>query len=301
MIKYTLKQLELFITVAECNSFTEAAERHYMSQSTVSTHVAALESALGVPLVVRYNRKRIFLTEAGQLVYKMAKDLLTQCSAMEAALARQDADKLLIGASSVPAQCMMPQIMANFDSNAHHSAFVLKKGDSAVVHDLLRAGEIRIGLVGTASNRSEMNYTALKDDALVLIAPNQERFRVLQSQHVPGNALFTEPMVVREPSSGSRQEFRQYLKRLKNAPKKWNIVAEIDQPLTIIESVAQGVGVAVISSMAAAQAVQEGRVLSFPLEKHPHRSIYLVTRKDFSPTPAERAFIECVQSISWDS
>lgn len=300
MIKYTLKQLELFITVAECNSFTEAAERHYMSQSTVSTHVAALESALGVPLVVRYNRKRIFLTEAGHVVHKMAKELLAQCNAMEAAIARQDADKLLIGASSVPAQCMMPQIMASFDSNVHHSAFVLKKGDSAVIHDLLRAGEIRIGFVGTASDRSEMSYTALKEDSLVMIAPNQERFRILQKQHIPGNALFTEPMIVREPDSGSRQEFRQYTKRLKNAPKKWNIVAEIDQPLTIIESVAQGVGVAVISSMAAAQAIQEGRVLSFPLENHPHRSIYLVTRKDFMPTPAEKAFIECVQAISWE-
>ena len=300
MIKYTLKQLELFMTVAECNSFTEAAERHYMSQSTVSTHIAALESALGVPLVVRYNRKRIFLTEAGQIVYQMAKELLRQCTAMEEAIARQDAEKLLIGASTVPAQCMMPQIMASFDCKAHRSTFVLKKGDSAMIHDMLSSGEIHIAFVGTASNRAAINYIPLKEDTLVLIAPNQDRFRLLLQQHVPGNALFTEPMIVREPNSGSRQEFKQYLRHLKNAPQKWNIVAEIDQPLTIIESVAQGVGVSVISSMAAAQAVREGRVLAFPLENRPHRSIYLATRKDFTPTPNEQAFIDCVRNISWE-
>lgn len=51
-----LKQIQYFITVVECNSFTEAAARSYISQSAVSQQIKALEDELaysfcGVPNV----------------------------------------------------------------------------------------------------------------------------------------------------------------------------------------------------------------------------------------------------------
>ena len=51
MQKITLKQLEMFVAVAECSSFTLAAERLYTTQSTVSMQIAALENALGTAVL----------------------------------------------------------------------------------------------------------------------------------------------------------------------------------------------------------------------------------------------------------
>ena len=47
MSRITLKQLEIFVTIVECGNFTEAGRRLYLAQSTVSSHISALEEASG--------------------------------------------------------------------------------------------------------------------------------------------------------------------------------------------------------------------------------------------------------------
>ena len=66
MLDISLKQLEVFEAVAQHKSFTVAAEKLYLSQSTISSHVNLLEQALGVQLFLRASRKKVELTEDGQ-------------------------------------------------------------------------------------------------------------------------------------------------------------------------------------------------------------------------------------------
>ncbi len=70
-----LKQLEYFISVVEHNSFTQAAYEHYVSQSAISQQIKALETSLGVELMVREKRS-FYLTPAGQYLYRSGKKLL---------------------------------------------------------------------------------------------------------------------------------------------------------------------------------------------------------------------------------
>lgn len=302
MLKFTLKQLEIFTAVAECSSFTLAAERLYLTQSTVSIHIASLENALGAPVFQRENRKKIQLTPAGQIVYHYARDILERCEEMEQAAARKAVEKLKIGASSVPSQCLLPPLMAGFirQSQGSNCSFVLRKGDSTSIHDLLREGAIRIGFVGTALDRAAMDYTPLLEDQLVVITPCTERFRRLKESGVSGDALLGEPMIVREIESGSRREFEHYLLGCGFPLSELNIVAEIDQPATIMESVSKGMGISVISAMVAATGVQEGRLLTFSLGDGLHRSIYLATRKNFSPSREEQEFLDFVREACRD-
>lgn len=295
MAKVTLKQLELFVAVAECGSFTQAAEQLYMAQSTVSIHIAAMESALGVPTLERVNRKKTSLTPAGRTVYAYAKEILGRCSEMEQSVTQKEPEKLRIGTSSVPAQCLLPDIMAGFMRMSSNCSFVLRKGDTTSVHNMLRNKSVRIGFVGAALDRREMDYIPLAEDTLVVITPNNEHFHALQESGAGGDALLSEPIVVREADSGSRKEFEHYLLSAGVAVDSLNVVAEIDRPETIIESVSSGVGIAVISAMTAAQAVQDGRLLSFPLGSGLKRNLYLAMRKDFHPTRAEADFIKYVK------
>lgn len=292
MLKITLKQLELFAAVAETGSFTQAAEQCYVTQSTVSVHIATLENALGAPLLIRDNHRRVSLTPAGRDAYEYAREVLAGCYKMEQAVGQKNGEKIRIGASSVPSQCLLPGIMAGFTRKYPNHSFQLRRGDSTTVHDLLRSGEIRMGFAGSVLDRSSMDYTLLTEDTLVVVTPATDYYRALQAQGASGNRLLTDPIIVREENSGSRREFERYLNSCGIQPDQLNIVAEIDQPATILESVAQGVGISVISSMAAAQAVRSGRVLSFELEGGLRRGLYLVTLKGFAPGRAEKNFLD---------
>ena len=80
-----LEQLRIFCTVAACRSFTRAAGQLFVSHSTTSRAVSALERELGVPLLAR-DRHTVALTPAGQTLLTGAEDLLRQADALAAAV-----------------------------------------------------------------------------------------------------------------------------------------------------------------------------------------------------------------------
>src|SRR5699024_11461173 len=69
--------MKYFISVVECNSFTEAAEQCYISQSAISQQIRSLEKELGVELIHRENR-RFTLTPAGEYFYEQSKGILNE-------------------------------------------------------------------------------------------------------------------------------------------------------------------------------------------------------------------------------
>lgn len=94
-----LKQIKYFLTVVDCNSFTEAAERCFISQSAISQQISALEDDLGVKLFKR-EKRRFSLTAAGEYLYKVGPALLEKAEEVRRETMRigQDADlQLRIG------------------------------------------------------------------------------------------------------------------------------------------------------------------------------------------------------------
>ena len=88
------EQLRIFITVVEQRSFTKAAEALYISHSTTSRNVSALEEMLGVRLLARDNRS-VRLTPAGDLLYREGSKLLKKIEVIESAV--QNAGQGLAG------------------------------------------------------------------------------------------------------------------------------------------------------------------------------------------------------------
>ena len=81
-----LEQLRVFLAAAEAGGFSPAARALYVSHSTVSRTVAALERELGTPLFVRSNRTQT-LTEAGRALADEARGLLMQAERVKQTLA----------------------------------------------------------------------------------------------------------------------------------------------------------------------------------------------------------------------
>lgn len=72
-----LSKIPIFLTVANCLSFTEASFQLYSTQSSVSKAIASFESSLGYPLFARKGKK-ITLTKAGEFLYSAFKEELSR-------------------------------------------------------------------------------------------------------------------------------------------------------------------------------------------------------------------------------
>jgi len=297
MLKINLKQLEAFVTTAEYSSFTKAAEELFLTQSTISSHISALEKTLGVRLILRSARQRVTLTKEGELVYRDAKEILDRCLALQDMKSQDRENQLVIGASSVPGQCLMPEIMGDYLSVCPDCHYVQLRGDSIRIHEFLAQRKANLGFVGIATNPKEYHYHPIAEDRLVLITANKEPYRTLHCQDVSGLDMLHMPMILREQNSGTRQEMERYLRNLQIAPEELNIIAQIDNPEAIRSSVSRGLGVSIMSVLAAREYLLSERLLSFELgNQGAFRKIYLTWRKDALLSPAEQKFRDFVQS-----
>ena len=88
-----LEQIKIFVSAAKAGSFSKAAEELYVSHSTVSRTISALERELGVALFSRDSRG-VALTEDGRALYEGGSGLLSEAEALERRISRKgDKDK----------------------------------------------------------------------------------------------------------------------------------------------------------------------------------------------------------------
>lgn len=295
MLKINLKQLEAFAATAEFSSFTQAADALFLKQSTVSSHINALEDTLGVRLIQRSARQRVTLTKEGEAVYREAKDILDRCQALQDLGTHDPQGQLVIGASTVPGQCLTPEIMAGFLEQYPDTRYVQLRGDSSQVHHYLAQGKANIGFVGIAADPRHYHYHPIAEDRLVLITANKEPYQTLHRQGTSGLDLLNRPIILREKNSGTRQEMERCLQHNQISPEDLNIIAQIDNPEAIRSSVSRGLGVSVMSVLAAREYLLSGRLLSFELGEHgASRNIYLTWRKNIRLNPLEQKFLEFV-------
>lgn len=296
MERLNLRQLEIFSAVVDAGSFTAAAEKLYLAQSTVSDNVRALEELLHLKLFHRESKRRLTLTLEGKRVYRYAQDILGRCSALLLDVAVDSALELTLGASTVPAQSLLPGYMARFARENPACRCTLLCGDSTAVQQMLLNGDIHLGFVGSADDRQDLIYEPIAEDRLVLITPNTPRFAALKTQGVLGRELFREPFLFRERGSGTQKVIDNYLSEIRLDPQVIHTVAYVSDPTVLQRLVAEGTGVSILSALAVQEAVAAGQLLQFELDETPvRRSIYMARRRKSSMSSPARTFAELVR------
>ena len=296
MERLNLRQLEIFSAVVDAGSFTAAAEKLYLAQSTVSDNVRALEELLHLKLFHRESKRRLTLTLEGKRLYRYAQDILGRCSALLLDVAVDSALELTLGASTVPAQSLLPGYMARFARENPACRCTLLCGDSAAVQQMLLNGDIHLGFVGSADDRQDLIYEPIAEDRLVLITPNTPRFAALKTQGVLGRELFREPFLFRERGSGTQKVIDNYLSEIRLDPQVIHTVAYVSDPTVLQRLVAEGTGVSILSALAVQETVAAGQLLQFELDETPvRRSIYMARRRKSSMSAPARTFAELVR------
>lgn len=296
MSNISLKQLEVLIAVVECGNFTKAAEHLYLAQSTVSSHISALEEALHVTLFRRESKKCVTLTADGKRVYQYAKDVVGRCNALESALNAERQRELVLGASSAPSKSLLPEQIRRFSESHPECCCVVKSGDSERIQQMVLDGDIQIGFVGSTDNRQALTYECVAEDRLVLITPNTPRFALLKEQGVLGRALLGEPMVFRDHGSGTQKMVDNYLSTEDGDAKRERGRYYVSDPELLQELVALGCGVSILSALSVQEQVAAGKLLTFELEEKPvSRNIYMVYRKKSDLSDLARGFAQQVR------
>lgn len=296
MSNISLKQLEVLIAVVEQGSFTAAAEHLYLAQSTVSSHISALEEALRVVLFRRESKKNITLTADGKRVYGYAKDVVSRCSALESELNNERTHELLLGASTAPSKGLLPGQLRIFSESHPECCCVVKSGDSERIQQMVLDGDIQLGFVGSTDNRQALTYECVAEDRLVMITPNTPRFAAMKEQGVLGRELLGEPMIFRDHGSGTQKMIDNYLSEQGSGVKRERVRYYVSDPELLQQLVALGCGVSILSALSVQEQVTAGTLLSFELEEKPvSRNIYMVYRKKNDLSDLAREFVRQVR------
>ena len=296
-----LKQLEAFVQVAEGGSFSRAAKELYLTQPTISAHIASLEKELNVRLFIR-NTKEVSLSEDGKELYKYAKPMMDLEHKIEERFGSgEEPGKhcITIAASTVPAQYLLPAILKRYNEKYPEEQLKILEMDSAKVVLRVIDHMVDVGLTGTTLEKKHCRYVPFYKDQLVVITPNTEKYRKLQAESADNISwICQESFIMREEGSGTRKEAEKQFARAGISVEKLDVIASIENQETIKKSVSQGLGISVLSALASKDEVEEGHILAFPIPgADSGRDINLVYNKNYQLSRSAERFIRIVKDV----
>lgn len=293
-----LRQLEIFVAVAESGSFSRAADDVLLTQSTVSQHVAALENELGVRLFDRTGRGAE-LTEGGQLFRQHVRQVLAECADLRQTMARfrgLEDPRLTVGASNIPANYLIPGLLPRLA--ARHPGIMLNvvAGDSREIIEQLTAGEVALAVVGAHFANDAVEFTPLAADTLQLVVGKGHPWWGRQS--VAREELLSTPLVIRESGSGSGSAVEQSLRQVGLDPAQLRMAARFGSNEAVKQSVLGGFGAAFLSVLSVQREVARGELALVEVEGITiERRFWLAVRRDRTLSPAAQAFARLITEL----
>ena len=266
-----LPQLLVFEAIARHGSFTRAAEELHLAQPTVSGHIRKLTDTVGMPLLEQVGR-RAHPTTAGRELYAACREIFRTLEGVEDALSglRGLTAGTLRVASGTAGKWLVTRLLAAFGS-AHPEIEVSLRVNSR--QELLaRLAENADDLYLLANPPMDDGVVAQRILPNPLLALARADHALAREKAVPLARFAQEPLLIREPGSGTRMLTEQLFALHGLAPR---VRMELGSDEAIVEAIMAGVGVSILSRHSARNLGGHGElsalgVAGFPLESHWH-------------------------------
>lgn len=287
MLRLTLRQLRILEAVAHHGSFSRASKDVHLTQPAVSMQIKQLEQSLGISLFEHVG-KRIHLTEAGQETLEASRAIGRELDNLEHSLADLRGLKggtLKVSVAST-ASYFAARLMALFRQVHPDIRIRLNVVNRATLLDHLANNSIDLALMGHPPEGLNLTAQPFMENPLVVIASPSHPLAGIRD--IPLTRLADEPLVGREPGSGTRsaveKAFAEHGLTLK-------VAMEMNKNEAIKQAVEAGLGLGVVSLHIVQSELVSGElcvldVLGFPLM----RQWYLVQLEGKRPAPVARAF-----------
>lgn len=289
----TLEQLRIFVSVAEHEHMTRAAESLHLTQSATSAAIAALEARYATQLFHRVGR-RIELTEIGRAFLIEARAVLARAAAATTVLtdmAGMTRGSLALAASQTVGNYFLPPIMARYRQHFPGIDLSLRIGNTEQVADWVRDGEADLGIVEGAVDDPALATQPVGDDELVLVVAQSHPWA---RQRTIAPAQFAETnWVLREAGSGTRAIAQSVLGQSGSSPDHIHVAMELPSNEAVCAAVVAGAGASIISRLVAAALIGSGDLIAIKASLPTRRFIQL-RHKERYVTQAAREMSEMI-------
>jgi DNA-binding transcriptional LysR family regulator len=289
-MRYSLRQLEVFLAVARDQSVSRAAATLAMSQSAVSGSLAELERQFDVRLFDRVG-KRLRLSELGHRVRASAEALLAGALEFERALAdRTIAGALRVGATLTIGNYVAVPLMARFMREHPDVTMTLAIANTEEIARRAANFEIDVGLVEGELHHADLEVVPWRSDELVVFAAPHHP--LAKKRTLSDDDLRRAHWIVREPGSGTRQTFERALHDL--LP-ELRIALALEHTEALKAAVAAGLGIGCISRIALEDSFERG---TFKRCRVPHRDFrrhfyFALHKRKYRSAPVQRWLEVC--------
>ena len=289
----TLKQLSIFISVAEKLRMSEAAKALYVSQPTVSQTISDLEYELGVELFER-GHKQLVLTPHGRLLLEHARLVMEQVDLMNAAV--KDAApirELRIGSTLSIADTLLAPISRRLADNHPdvQSTYVVENTRS--LENRLLHSELDVALIEGQIQSSQIAKLPLVRDTLMVICSRSHPFWGRDS--ICPQELSGQRFILREMGSGTRTIFEDYLRTAKIEVR---VVGESTSSAAIVDMVRYGLGLGVISRRCVERYTDADLIHACAIEGMPMDRLFYICYNSRMPVCSQmQDFIEACKQI----
>lgn len=293
----SFRNFELFCEVAECRSFSKAADRRGVSQSSVSQAVAHLEKQLGLELIDRSHRP-LALTPAGQRYFEGCRQLLAGFERLETEV--QEVAGRVTGKLRVAAIYSIG--LLQMDSYVHHFEAAYPSVDLRVeyvhpeyVYDRIRTDKADIGLVSFPEESAKLTAIPWQEQSFSLIVHPDHPLAKRASEgydSAPIEAVQSEDLVNFTSELRVRKQLDRWLREARVSP---NVVHEFDNVEQIRRAVEDGVGIALLPEATVKRSVETGTLVSLKLENVEwFRPLGIIHKRNRRLSNAADRFVELI-------
>jgi LysR family transcriptional regulator, low CO2-responsive transcriptional regulator len=261
-----LHQLATFQVVAKHCSFVRAAEELHFSQPAVSAQIRLLEKSLGLKLFDQIGRKT-HLTQAGEELFLYSQKIFSvidETLEIMEALRSPYYGRLSVGADTTVGSYVIPGLLGKFQQIYPQVEISLQVLNRLALIDALMNNRVEMAIMGAVPDDMPVEIEPLAYNPLVLVAAPTHRLAGIKN--VPIEELGREHFLLREPGSGTRSALES---ALADAGVPLRVSMQVGNNSAIKQSVAAGLGIALISRVAIDMELETNRLVILDVEGFP--------------------------------
>ena len=276
-MRYSLRQLEVFLATARYENVSRAAQSLAMSQSAASGSLKELERQFGIRLFDRVG-KRLQLSDLGRQLRPRAESLLAQASDFEQALGGEEVvGRLQVGATLTIGNYLAVGMIAAFRRRFPGADVALTVANTRSIAERVADFELDMGLIEGELHHPDLEITHwLEDELQVFAAPDHPL--AVAGRALDDRDLLAQQWIVRESGSGTRQSFA---RAMHGILPDLHIALELQHTEAIKRAVEAGLGVGCLSNISLTDAFRRGSLVPLEVRNRDfRRQLYLITRRD---------------------
>ncbi|MCO7223015.1 LysR family transcriptional regulator [Pleionea sp. CnH1-48] len=239
----TFRQLEIFIKFAETGSISQTSKELHLAQPSVSIQIKKLADNLGVTLVEQIGRK-LYLTEAGEELYKSSLEIFDSVSRLESrlsSLSGLQSGKLKLSVVTT-AKYFFPHLLGPFCKKYPKIDVSFNIGNRGTIIQRLQNNLDDFYVFSFPPEDIDIIKNEFIENPLVVVAPVDHP--LAGKRNIPFSSLKDEPFIMREPGSGTRHSVEKYLRDTEN---QINEKMTIESNEAIKHSVMSELGISILS------------------------------------------------------